>query len=68
MENMFLQWLHESNVDLDAMIFTSQKDWCPPQYIFRFRVSGGEWSGPHFLTWGMDTFVLARGIIREALP
>lgn len=68
MENMFLDWLKENSVDLDAMLFRSQKDWCPEQYIFRFRHPGADWSGPHFLNWGLDTFVRARDIIEGARP
>jgi hypothetical protein len=67
MERMFIEWLRDHNIDLDAMVFHPQAEWCPPQYIFRFRPSGGEWSGPHFLVWGMDTFVRASEIIGEAL-
>lgn len=68
MENLFLDWLHDNGVDLDAIVFRAPRDWCPDQYIFRFRYSGHEWSGPHLLDWGMDTFVRARNIIEEAAP
>lgn len=68
MENMFLDWLAANGVELDAMIFRSPKDWCPNQYIFRFRYAGAEWSSHQVLTWGMDTFVLARNIIEGARP
>lgn len=68
MESMFFDWLKGQGVELDAMIFTSPKDWCPDLYIFRFRYSGSDWSSHQTLTWGMDTFVLARNLIDGARP
>lgn len=66
MEAMFKKWLADNGAEVDAMIFRSPAKWCLDQYIFRFRFGDGEWSGPHFAPWGMDTFARARDVIEEA--
>ena len=68
MEKMFDQWLADSGVEIEAMIFRSPQDWCPDHYIFRFRSRDAAWSGAHMVPWGMDTFARAADIIREAKP
>lgn len=78
MENMFVQWLADHGAELEAMIFRSPNDWCPDQYIFRFRLneratSGssdlvihGAWSSAHIIPWGIGTFARVTEIITEA--
>jgi len=36
MEDLFKQWLAEKGIAIEAMIFSSPKEWCPSLYIFRF--------------------------------
>jgi hypothetical protein len=66
MEQMFRKWLADRGAEVDAMIFRSPQHWCADQYIFRYRLDGGEWSAARFVPWGMDTFARAVEIIEEA--
>jgi hypothetical protein len=66
MEAMFKKWLADNGAEVEAMVFRSPQYWCPDQYIFRFRLHDGEWSGAHTVPWGMETFARAAEIIGEA--
>lgn len=68
MENLFLEWLAANSIEIEAFTFRAGRDWCPDQYIFRFRRADGDWSGPNILPWGISTFVKAQEIIGEVAP
>ncbi|MGE0238398.1 MAG: hypothetical protein AB7F09_20000 [Parvibaculaceae bacterium] len=68
MEKMFGRWLTDNGAQVEAMIFRSPQGWCADQYIFRFRIGAGDWSGANILPWDMETFARAAEIIGEAKP
>jgi hypothetical protein len=68
MEKMFRKWLADEGAELEAMIFRSPQPWCADQYIFRYRLAGGEWSAAHIVPWGMDSFSQAARIIEGTKP
>jgi hypothetical protein len=67
MEDLFKQWLAEKGIAIEAMIFSSPKEWCPSLYIFRFRLPGEDWSNARTTPWGIETFVKTKSVIEEAM-